>query len=203
MLFYNKRNMSLERVEHMESLPVIVALCGSLRKDSLNRKLMNEIIRQSEGKWHIKEAEIGELPLFNEDLEAAGDPDSVRSFRKKLNEADGVLIVTPEYNAGIPGGLKNALDWASRSPKEFSIKNLPVAIAGASNGNVGTALSQMQVRQILTNMNANIMTNPKIIASRYQDKIDPESGRLTDEATEKQIDKFIDGFTKFVRVFGE
>lgn len=187
----------------MESLPVIVAMCGSLRKDSLNRKLMNEIIRQAEDKWHVKEAEIGELPLFNEDIEAEGDPESVRSFRQKLNEADGVLIVTPEYNAGIPGGLKNALDWASRSPKEFSIKNLPVAIAGASNGNVGTALSQMQVRQILTNMNANIMTNPKIIASRYQTKIDPESGRLTDEATEKQLDKFIDGFTKFVRVFGE
>ncbi|MFB1081925.1 NADPH-dependent FMN reductase [Jeotgalibacillus sp. JSM ZJ347] len=187
----------------MESLPIIVTMCGSLRKDSLNRKLMNEIIHQSEGKWSVKEAEIDELPLFNEDIEAEGDPESVKTFRRKLNEADGVLIVTPEYNAGMPGGLKNALDWASRSPEEFSIKNLPVAIAGASNGNVGTALSQMQVRQTLTNMNANIMTNPKIIASRYQTKIDPESGRLTDEGTEKQIDRFIDGFTKFIAVFGE
>ncbi|WP_041123635.1 NADPH-dependent FMN reductase [Jeotgalibacillus alimentarius] len=181
----------------------IVAMCGSLRKDSLNRKLLHEIIKQSEGKWHVKEAEIGKLPLFNEDIEAAGDPESVKSFRKKLKEADGVLIVTPEYNAGMPGGLKNALDWASRSPEEFSIKNLPVAIAGASNGNVGTALSQMQLRQTLTNMNANIMTNPKIIASRYQTKIDPETGRLTDESTAKQIDKFIESFSRFVTVFGE
>ncbi|WP_166786827.1 NADPH-dependent FMN reductase [Jeotgalibacillus salarius] len=187
----------------MESLPVIVAMCGSLRKDSLNRKLMNEIVHQSEGKWRVKEAEIGELPLFNEDIEQAGDPDPVKAFRKKLNEADGVLIVTPEYNAGMPGGLKNALDWASRSPEEFSIRNLPVAIAGASNGSVGTALSQMQVRQTLTNMNANIMTNPKIIASRYQTKIDPESGRLKDEGTVRQIDKFVESFTKFVNVFGE
>lgn len=181
----------------------IVSICGSLRKDSYNKKLLETIQKESKGAEgiDITVVEIDKLPLFNEDLEIGGDPEEVIDFKKKLREADGILIVTPEYNSGIPGGLKNALDWASRPANASIFANLPVAVAGATPGSLGTALSQMQLRQILIAMNANVMSGPKVLVGGVHLKVDPETKEINDARTLNHIQSFIHEFKKFVEMY--
>ncbi|MDR0140164.1 NADPH-dependent FMN reductase [Metabacillus idriensis] len=179
----------------------IVAICGSLRKDSYNKKLLEAIKHESNDQWDVTFVEIDELPLFNEDLEIGGDPEEVSDFKKKLKDADGILIVTPEYNSGIPGGLKNALDWASRPVRSSFFLNLPVALAGATPGSLGTALSQMQLRQILVAMNANVLSAPKVLVGEVHKKIDLETRQVTDHRTLSHLKSFINAFTEFVEMY--
>ncbi|MFC7785393.1 NADPH-dependent FMN reductase [Rossellomorea sp. GCM10028870] len=179
----------------------IAAMCGSLRKDSFNKKLLQAIVEEARDQWEMSYVEIGTLPLFNEDLEKEGDPEEVIRFRDKLKEADGVLIITPEYNSGIPGGLKNALDWASRPPRKAVLNGLPAAVAGATPGSGGTGLSQMQLRQILVAMNVNVMSAPKVLVGEVHKKINQETLKLEDERTLTHLQGFIHGFTEFVELY--
>ncbi|WP_341357558.1 NADPH-dependent FMN reductase [Rossellomorea sp. y25] len=179
----------------------IAAMCGSLRKDSFNKKLLQVIAEEANNQWEMSFVEIGELPLFNEDLEKEGDPEEVVTFREKLKEADGVLIITPEYNSGVPGGLKNALDWASRPPRQAVLNGMPAAVAGATPGSGGTGLSQMQLRQTLVAMNVNVMSAPKVLVGEVHKKINQETMRLEDERTLTHLQSFIHGFTEFVELY--
>ena len=90
--------------------------------------------------------DLGEIPLFNADIEADGDPEPVRRFKQAIADADALLIATPEYNHCIPGVLKNAIDWASRPPRRSVLTNRPIAIMGASSGGGGTARAQAHLR---------------------------------------------------------
>lgn len=160
----------------------LVGMIGSLRRGSYNRQLF-EVLRQlAPAHVQFSEASIGDLPHFNEDVEKAGLPDVVARLGQQLDSADGVLIISPEYNHSLPGVLKNALDWASRLPSK-PFRNKPVAILGASQGALGTVRMQLHLRPILgTALGARLVNAPEIFVGGVQTKLNAE-GVLQDEMT--------------------
>lgn len=170
----------------------IVAIVGSLRKESYNKRIANFMKDRYKGKLDIEILQIGNLPLFNEDIES--DPPSVvKEFKNKVKESEGVLFVTPEYNHSIPGVVKNALDWCSRV--ERVMLNKPTFIVGASNGNVGTARCQAHLRQVLNSggISATDLPGNQVQIANIQDKFD-EAGNFIDERTIKYLDKVVDNY---------
>lgn len=164
----------------------IVGIVGSLRRASYNRSLMHAFIDAVPEDVAIEIAEIDALPLFNQDIEDPY-PVAAASLKKKITAADAVLIVSPEYNRGVPGVLKNAIDWMSRGEgKPFSGK--PVLVAGASDGSIGTAVMQVSLKHSLMHVGAHIVPKPEFCVSFAQDKFDAQ-GKLTDEKTREFIDK--------------
>ena len=175
----------------------LVAIVGSLRKDSYNRHLAATIQERNLDKFDLEILDLRVLPFYNQD-EENNPPQSVVDFKRKVNEADGVIIITPEYNWSIPGVLKNALDWLSRVDKVLIGK--PVMTAGAATGLMGTIRAQLHIRQILTAMQVKLFppAGNEILISQAGTKFDIESGRLTDEATVQFVDEVIDRFVQFI-----
>jgi len=173
----------------------IAVLVGSLRKDSYNRKVANELIKLAPESLELEIVEIGNLQHYNEDLDANPPAEWVK-FRNKIAEADGYLFVTPEYNHSIPGALKNALDWCSRVDRVMVSK--PTFIVGASNGNVGTARCQAHLRQILNSGGISAIDLPgnQVLIENIQDKFD-ETGEFIDERTIKYLDKVVGNYIKW------
>lgn len=179
-------------------------ICGSLRESSYNNVLVNEMLHTAPKEWKTSVISFKDLPLYNYDEEGESEPESVTLFREAIQSVDGVIIVSPEYNSGIPGPLKNAIDWASRTKykdDKSPLINKPFAVAGGSPGSIGTALGQMQIRQSLLAMNAQVMAGPKIIISRVHDKIDETTQKLTDERTQRHISSFLSAFDNWVEKF--
>ncbi|MDY0235341.1 MAG: NADPH-dependent FMN reductase [Gudongella sp.] len=174
----------------------LVIIVGSLRKDSYNLKVAQEIKKRNNTDHDIEIIRLNDLPLFNEDIEK-NPPVEVSSFKDKIKEAEGVIIVTPEYNHSIPGGLKNALDWCSRVDRVLADK--PVMILGASTGNVGTARCQTQIRQVLNapGIAAMVLPGNYILIPNVQDLFD-KGNNFIDTSSLEYIDKIMD---KFVRWF--
>ncbi|MEI5668425.1 NADPH-dependent FMN reductase [Bosea sp. CCNWLW174] len=165
-----------------DSRPIrVVGISGSLRAGSYNTAALRAAIALAPEGMTIDVAEIGDLPLYNDDVRIAGYPPQAQRFRDQLAAADAILFVTPEYNYSIPGVLKNAIDWASRPPSQ-PFDNKPVAIMGASGGIFGTARAQYQLRQMLIFLNAFPLNKPEVMIGAAQTKFD-EAGKLTDEAT--------------------
>lgn len=160
----------------------ILAFAGSLRKGSYNRALVRAARELAPHGATIEIFELEGLPLFNADVEAEGYPERVRAFHEAIGRADALLIATPEYQFGIPGVLKNAIDWASRPPGEAPILTKPVAIMGATPGMWGTARAQQQLRQSLVYNDCPMVLKPEVLVAKAKDRFD-ESGRLTHEAT--------------------
>ena len=148
----------------------------------------------------IEIVDISALPLYDADLEAAGLPEPVVAFKRAIAAADGLLIATPEYNHGVPGVTKNAIDWASRPPRESPLDGKPVAVIGASPGMTGTARGQSQLRQAFGFTNSYCMPQPQILVARAHEKFDTE-GRLTDGATGEHLAKFLAAFADWIRIF--
>lgn len=172
-------------------------ICGSLRKDSYNRIIAQSLTDMSNS-VQFRWIEIKDLPLFNEDLEVNGDPEVVTSFKSSIQEVDGIIIVSPEYNSGIPGALKNALDWASRPTKSSVINRKPVGLIGATPGGLGTAFSQMQIRQILEAMQAHVLPFQKVLISQVHEKIDSNQKVLTDEKTKRYLQRYLQQFIQWI-----
>ncbi|GAF11375.1 NADPH:quinone oxidoreductase [Bacillus sp. JCM 19046] len=185
----------------MNSNRSIAIICGSLRKDSYNRKLMNLISEKAPDHWTVAEIQIETLPFYNADIEAEGDPESVHNLKEAIGHADGVIVVTPEYNSGTPAVLKNALDWASRPVKTTVLKQKPFAIAGASPGGAGSAHSQNQVRQTLLTLDAYTMPGPKLLVSAVHQKLNDEQTALNDEGTVRRVEKFVTSFDAWINHF--
>jgi len=141
--------------------------------------------------------DLAGIPLFNADLEAEGDPERVAEFKEAIREADGILIASPEYNHGMTGVTKNAIDWASRPARNAPITGKPTGVLGASPGMTGTARSQDQVRQSLKSVNAPCMPHPELLVFRATDKFD-EDGNLTDESTRTHLEKYLRAFAGWV-----
>src|SRR5258708_20797362 len=119
----------------------LVAFCGSLRKASFNRMALHAFIERVPAGTSVQTVEIGDWPLYDADIQAKGFPDKVQAAHKAMIEADGIVLVSPEYNYSISGVLKNAIDWLSRmAPQPFGAK--PIAMFGASGGIFGAALAQ-------------------------------------------------------------
>lgn len=163
----------------------VVGISGSLRAGSYNSAALRAAVALAPEGMTIETAEIGDLPLYNDDVRAAGYPAPVQRLRDQLAAADAILFVTPEYNYSIPGVLKNAIDWASRPPSQ-PFDNKPVAIMGASGGVLGSARAQYQLRQMLVFLNAFPLNKPEVMIGTAQSKFD-EAGRLTDEPTREFI----------------
>ena len=148
----------------------------------------------------IETFDLIEVPLYNGDVEAEGDPAGVARFKAAIREADGVLMATPEYNHGVPGVTKNAVDWASRPPRGAVLSGKPVGIIGASPGITGTARGQSQLRQAFEFTNSYCMPQPELLVFKAHEKFDAE-GRLTDEATGKFLAAYLEAFAAWVRRF--
>jgi chromate reductase len=143
----------------------LVALVGSLRAQSHNRALLNAVRELAPANVEIEEIGIGNLPLYNQDLETTGLPAEVVDFHDRIRHADGVLIFTPEYNYSVPGVLKNALDWGSRPPGKAVWPGKPVVVFGASGGRSGTLRMQMHLRNILVNLGMPHLPKPEYYLS--------------------------------------
>lgn len=173
----------------------IAVIVGSLREKSYNRRIAEFMKDRHEDKHEIEVIRLNDLPMFNEDIEK-DPPKAVREFKDKLRNSDAVIIVSPEYNHSIPGGMKNALDWCSRVDRVFVDK--PVMVIGASNGNVGTARSQGVLRQVLNapGLSAMVLPGNHVLIPNVQDSFD-EDGKYIDEKTIKYLDKVIENLVKW------
>jgi chromate reductase len=165
-------------------------MVGSLAKGSINRKLAKALVRLAPGELSLEEIRFGDLPLYSYDYDADFPP-VARAFKQAIAAVDAVLIVTPEYNRSIPGGLKNAIDWASRPYGQNAFARKAVAIIGTSPGKIGTAVAQSHLRSIMAFCNAPLMNS-------IEAYIQFESGLITDEGevTNPATAEFLQGFMK-------
>ena len=170
---------------------VVCGIAGSLRERSFNRALLRAAQELAPQGMEVRIFDrMAEIPLFNEDLEAHGDPEPVEALKRAIGEADALLIATPEYNHGVPGVLKNAIDWASRPARGSVLSGKPTAILGASPGVTGTARAQSQLRQAFVFTNTPAVLQPEILVYRANEKFDSER-RLTDEKTREFVGKLL------------
>jgi len=161
----------------------LVAFCGSLRKASFNRMALNAFIERLPAGTSAQVIEI-DWPLYNADIQAQGFPDKVQAAQKAMLDADGLVLVTPEYNYGPSGVLKNAIDWLSRmTPQPFAAK--PIAMFGASGGVLGSARAQYQLRQIMVFLDGRPVNKPEVMIGAAQTKF--VDGKFTDEAGAKLL----------------
>ena len=186
--------------ERTERELTILGFAGSLRRASYNRALLRAAQEEAPEGMRIEIFDLLDIPLYNEDVEAEGDPEGVARFKQAIRAADGLLITTPEYNHGVPGVTKNAIDWASRPPRQSPLDGKPVAILGASPGITGTARGQSQLRQAFEFTNSYCMPQPEILVYQAHTKFD-ETGRLTDEKTRQFLGRFLAAFGQWVRHF--
>jgi chromate reductase, NAD(P)H dehydrogenase (quinone) len=172
---------------------------GSLSEKSINRVLSRALIRLAPDDLEFNEIPIGDLPLYNRDLDANFPPQAT-ALKEAIAQSDAVLFISPEYNRSIPGALKNAIDWASRPWGQNSFDHIPAAVIGASPGAIGTALGQQSLRAVLSFCNARQMTAPEAYIQYSADKFD-EDGEVHDEATAGFLRDFMEEFrTHLVRV---
>ena len=176
----------------------LVLISGSLRKGSFNTALLRAALAMAPDGVEIVEGSIRGIPLYDGDVEAAdGIPEAVTRLKDLVADADGVILFTPEYNNGIPGVFKNAIDWMSRPssdiPRVFGGK--PFAITGASPGNFGTLLSQEAWLPIMRTLGTVPWFGQKLMVSRAGTVI--QDGKIADEATEKKLRDFVAGFALF------
>jgi chromate reductase len=174
----------------------IVGICGSLRGGSLNRMALRLAGEAMPSDMALDPVEIRDVPFFDGDVLAKGFPVPVAALRERIRRADGVLIVTPEYNFSIPGVLKNALDWVSRGDDQpFAFK--PVAILTASPGPLGGARVQYDLRKVLLFMNAQVLAKPEVFIGGAVAKFGPD-GRCTDETTRKFVGDQMASFKRWI-----
>jgi chromate reductase, NAD(P)H dehydrogenase (quinone) len=170
---------------------VVCGIAGSLRRGSHNRALLHAARDLAPEGMEVRIFDrLAEIPLYNQDVEAEGDPEPVQALKRAIAEADALLIATPEYNHGVPGVLKNAIDWASRPPRETVLAGKPTAILGASPGITGTARAQSQLRQAFVFTDTPTLTQPEILVYRAHEKFD-EQGRLTDGKTREFVGRLL------------
>lgn len=183
----------------MSEVLKLVAFSGSLRAGSYNSALLRNLLPMTPPSLTITIHSIGEIPLFNEDVEAQGVPAAVAALHRAIRASDGVIIATPEYNHGIPGVLKNTLDWLSRG-EPHGFYGVPSALLGGSNGMIGTTRSQAITRQTLAALNSPCLPQPQVLVSHVQKKVDAD-GQLTDESTRAFIQKWLLAVEVWMRRF--
>jgi NAD(P)H-dependent FMN reductase len=178
----------------------LIGLSGSLRKASFNAALLRAAVEQAPDGVEIVAASIHGIPLYDADVEAAdGVPEAVTALKEQIAGADGLMLFTPEYNNGIPGVFKNAIDWLSRPPKDIArvFGGKPVALCGASPGGFGTVLSQTAWLPVLRILGTRPWFGTRLTVARANTLFDAD-GRLTDDATRQQLQAFVQGFADFV-----
>ncbi len=179
----------------------ILGIAGSLRRQSYNLAALRAAQQVVPADVTIDIFDLDGIPLFNEDHEHQL-PAKVVELKKRLRDADAVLIVTPEYNYSVPGVLKNAIDWGSRPYGNNAWSEKPVAIMGASIGKFGTARAQYHLRQILLSLNMHPINRPEVMIGSAAEHFDAK-GNLTDEATRGLIRELLNHLIDWTRRFRE
>ena len=178
----------------------IVGLSGSLRRHSFNSGLLRAAAEAMPEGAVLEIGSIAEIPLYDGDVEAEGIPAPVAALKDKIAAADGLLLVSPEYNNSIPGVFKNAIDWLSRPSSDIAriFRGKPVALIGASPGNFGTILSQTAWLPVLRTLGAEHWAEGRLMVSRAGDLFDGE-GNLVDDGVREKLAKYLAGFVAHLR----
>jgi chromate reductase len=171
-------------------------LIGSLAKASINRKLAKALVRLAPTEMQLSEISFADLPLYSYDYDA-NFPPAARAFKAALAEAEAVLFVTPEYNRSIPGGLKNAIDWASRPWGQNSFARKPTAIIGASTGAIGTAVAQQSLRSVMAFCNSPLMNSIEAYI-QFKPGLITDDGDVTNEGTAEFLRNYMAEFYGFI-----
>ena len=150
----------------------LLGFAGSLRKNSYNRLLLQAAAKLLPAFTQLEIVGIDGIPIYNQDTEVLGIPQSVKLFKEKIEIADAILITTPEYNHSFPGVLKNAIDWASRPYGHNSFNGKPVAVMSAAPGLFGGVSAQDQLKQVLVALNMHVVAQPAVIVSSVHEKFD-------------------------------
>ncbi len=177
----------------------VVTICGSLRKGSFNHAVMKTLPSLAPPELTFSEApSFADIPTYNIDIQNAGIPAGVTAWADAIRAADGVIIVSPEYNWSVPGGLKNAIDWVSKL-KDVPFKDKPVALQSASAGQMGGGRMQYHLRMVLTSIDAQMFGKPEIFINFAAKKIDEKTGLLIDEPAKDIVKQQLAAFAKFIK----
>jgi len=174
----------------------IAILVGSIRPDSINLKLARAIARLGPQDWIWEHIDIHDLPLYNQDHDKAMPPQALR-LKQRIEAADGLLFVTPEYNRSIPGVLKNAIDTASRPYGKNSFAGKPAGVIGASIGAIGTAVAQQHLRTVLAYLDVPALGQPEAFIHFKEGLIDAEA-TITNEGTREFVQRWVQTYRQFV-----
>ena len=169
---------------------------GSLAKGSINRLLAKALVRLAPSALDMKELAFRDLPLYSYDYDA-DFPQVAKDFKSAIAAVDALLFVTPEYNRSIPGGLKNAIDWASRPYGKNSFSRKPAAVIGTSPGAIGTAIAQQQLKSVLSFCNAPQMNAPEAYI-QFTPGLVTEDGEVTNQTTEEFLRGYMADFHAFI-----
>ena len=179
----------------------VAGICGSLREGSLNKGLLRAAVELAPAGMEIQiYTRLGDIPPYNDDVFQKGDPEPVADLKKFIGVADAILISTPEYNYGVPGVLKNAIDWASRPAGKSALNRKPAAILGCSPGLGGTIRAQHALRQSFVFTETHVMSQPEIKIPSAATLFDA-SAKLTDETTRQHVKKFLEAFVTWIGRF--
>ena len=181
----------------------VLVICGSLRKGSYNASVARALPALAPPELALTPAaSFAKFPIYNaDDQTATGIPADVMAWCDAIRKADGVIIVSPEYNWSIPGGLKNAIDWASRL-KESPFKDKPVALQSAAGGILGGSRMQYHLRQSLTSVDVILFGRPEVLVTFAAQKFDEKTLELKDQTAIDLIRQQLAGFEKFIRRLG-
>lgn len=181
----------------MDKELVILGFAGSLRRGSYNKSLLNAALELVPKGVRLEIFDLDGIPPFNQDLERKPST-KVKEFKKKIRDADAILIATPEYNYSVPDVLKNAMEWASRPYGDNAFEDKPVAIMSASGGMLGGARAQYHLRQTFVFLDMHPINRPEVIVSSADGKID-EKGRVIDEKTRQKIGELLKGLIAWTK----
>ena len=176
----------------------VLGISGSLRKESFNTALLRAAQGLAPDGMKIGVATLADIPLYNEDVRDKGYPEAVQALRNQIRDADAVLIATPEYNYSIPGVLKNAIDWASRSPARSALNHKPVALMGASPGIGGTMRAQAAWQQVLTHAESYLLLRPELFIPFARNHFD-EDGNLVDAELRQRVRSILEALVTWAR----
>jgi chromate reductase len=181
-------------------MPTIIAISGSLRSKSYNTSLLNAIIEAAPPGTRVEAASIRDIPIYDGDVEAgSGIPAAVAALKDTVVAADGLLLVSPEYNNSVPGAFKNAIDWLSRPNADIArvFGGRPIGVVGATPGPGGTALAQAAWLPVFRTLGTLPFFGARLLVSNAG-KVFDENGKLQDAKVKEQVEKYIAGFAQFV-----
>lgn len=175
----------------------IEVVVGSLRRESFNKQLAHALAKLASSDFEFSFLDIGSLPLYSQDYDA-DFPDVAKALKARVEAANGLLFVTPEYNRSMPGVLKNALDWGSRPWGTNSWANKPGAVIGTSLGATGTALAQQHLRNVLAYLDVATLGQPEVFIKHDPATIN-EKGEIVNDGTRKFLQTFVDRYVAWVK----
>jgi chromate reductase len=182
----------------MESLRIL-GISGSLRAASYNTAMVRAVAGLAPDDMRVEVyGRLRDIPPYDGDLDTAEPPEPVADLRQRITEADGLIIATPEYNYGVPGVLKNAIDWASRPAASSVLKHKPVALMGAAPSQFGTVRAQLALRQSFLWTDSRVLTKPEVLAFKANERFDAD-GNLVDRAMADLLVTMLDAFARLIR----